>query len=71
MAMIVIKDLPESLELDHEAMLAIVGGARTRGRQPFTNRLLPHGYLLRNAAAIKPGQLYCPHKRPIDAPMSR
>lgn len=71
MAMIVIRDLPESLELDHEAMLAIVGGARTRGRQPFASRLLSHGYLLRDAAAVKPGQLYCPSKRRVDAPIPR
>ncbi|QDF96841.1 hypothetical protein CJ010_10015 [Azoarcus sp. DD4] len=71
MAMIVIRDLPESLELDHEAMLAIVGGARTHGRQPFASRLLSHGHLLRNAAAIKPSQLYCPRKRLVDAPVPR
>lgn len=35
MAHIVIKDLPESVDLDRQAMTAITGGARTRGRQPF------------------------------------
>jgi hypothetical protein len=34
MPKIVIKDLTESLDLDRKAMTAIVGGARTRGRQP-------------------------------------
>lgn len=35
MASIIIKDLAESVDLDREAMIAISGGARTRGRQPF------------------------------------
>ncbi|MFC3109305.1 hypothetical protein ACFQAT_12350 [Undibacterium arcticum] len=35
MTIIVIKDLPESVDLDRQAMVAITGGARTRGRQPF------------------------------------
>ncbi len=33
MANIVIKDLSESVDLDRKAMVAIIGGARTRGRQ--------------------------------------
>jgi hypothetical protein len=32
MATIVIKDLPENFDLDREAMQAITGGARLRGR---------------------------------------
>jgi hypothetical protein len=32
MSKLVIKDLPESIELDRAAMTAIVGGARTGGR---------------------------------------
>lgn len=35
MTIIVIKDLPESVDLDRQAMVAITGGARTRGRQTF------------------------------------
>jgi hypothetical protein len=35
MTIIVIKDLPESVDLDRQAMVAISGGARTRGRQTF------------------------------------
>lgn len=31
MAVIVIKDLPENMDLDREAMTAITGGARTGG----------------------------------------
>ncbi|GAB3539755.1 hypothetical protein GCM10027343_07720 [Noviherbaspirillum agri] len=34
MAIIVIKDLQESVELDRQAMTAITGGARYRARQP-------------------------------------
>jgi hypothetical protein len=33
MAVIVIKDLADSIDLDREAMVAITGGARVRGRQ--------------------------------------
>ena len=33
MALINIKDLPQSVELDRKAMLAIVGGARAGARQ--------------------------------------
>jgi len=33
MALITIKDLPQSDELDRSAMQAITGGARARGRQ--------------------------------------
>jgi hypothetical protein len=32
MATIVVKDLTENVELDRQAMLAVVGGARTRGQ---------------------------------------
>lgn len=35
MTIIVIKDLPESVDLDRQAMAEIMGGARTRGRQTF------------------------------------
>ena len=35
MTTIVIKDLPENVELDREAMVAITGGARTGGRPAF------------------------------------
>ena len=35
MSIIVIKDLPESVDLDRKAMVEIMGGARTRGRQTF------------------------------------
>ncbi|WP_136416581.1 hypothetical protein [Herbaspirillum sp. ST 5-3] len=40
MAHIVIKDLPDSMELDRKAMVAIVGGARTRGRQQSLGRTI-------------------------------
>ncbi|RJF96045.1 hypothetical protein [Noviherbaspirillum saxi] len=35
MASITIKDLPESIDLDHEAMVAITGGARSGRHQAF------------------------------------
>lgn len=35
MATIVIKDLPENVALDREAMQAITGGARLRGTTPM------------------------------------
>ncbi|MBI2275952.1 MAG: hypothetical protein HYU74_01230 [Dechloromonas sp.] len=38
MTTISIKDLPESVVLDREAMLAITGGARSGGSQHFSGR---------------------------------
>lgn len=43
MATIVIKDLPESVDLDRQAMLAIAGGARFRGRAGKAERPALHG----------------------------
>jgi hypothetical protein len=40
MASIVIKDLPESIDLDRQAMTAIFGGARIRGRQGSVGRTI-------------------------------
>ncbi|AJG19975.1 hypothetical protein RR42_m2589 [Cupriavidus basilensis] len=40
MAVIVIKDLPDSVDLDREAMVAITGGARTRAGHAWTQRKL-------------------------------
>lgn len=40
MATISIKDLPESVDLDRQAMLAISGGARVRGRSAPVARSL-------------------------------
>ncbi len=40
MATIVIKDLAESLDLDRQAMLAITGGARVRGRPAVLGRTI-------------------------------
>ena len=42
MAKIVIKDLTESVDLDRKAMLAITGGARTRGRQAALAHRISH-----------------------------
>jgi hypothetical protein len=35
MATIVIKDLPENMDLDHQAMVAITGGSRNRVHPTF------------------------------------
>ncbi|NMG77464.1 hypothetical protein [Aromatoleum diolicum] len=43
MATIVIKDLPENMDLDRQAMLAITGGARLRGRPAAAVRALARG----------------------------
>jgi hypothetical protein len=43
MSTIVIKDLPENIELDRQAMIAITGGARTRGPQAFRTRTMIKG----------------------------
>lgn len=40
MTTIVIKDLPENIDLDRQAMVAIMGGARTRGRPTFVGRTI-------------------------------
>ena len=42
MATIAIKDLPDSVALDREAMLAITGGARIGGSQRFLKRSMLH-----------------------------
>lgn len=40
MATIVIKDLPDNIELDREAMTAITGGSRTRGRPGLSGQTI-------------------------------
>jgi len=40
MAIIVIKDLPENVELDRQAMVAITGGARVSVRQTYLGRAI-------------------------------
>ena len=41
MAAILIKDLPDSVELDKQAMSAIVGGARSRSRSALRSYATP------------------------------
>ena len=41
MAAILIKDLPDSVELDKQAMSAIVGGARSSARPAFRSYATP------------------------------
>ncbi|WP_194726827.1 hypothetical protein [Noviherbaspirillum malthae] len=43
MSSIKIKDLPDSVELDREAMRTITGGARRAGRQASPHRSLVRG----------------------------
>jgi hypothetical protein len=43
MAAILIKDLPDSVELDKQAMSAIVGGARTRASKTLRTYATPAG----------------------------
>jgi hypothetical protein len=68
MAVIVIKDLPDSMDLDRQAMTTILGGGRTAGSQAW------HGLRRQDAARIVdwPGGL--PGKRqvmPREAPLGR
>ncbi|MGF6769904.1 hypothetical protein P3T18_002383 [Paraburkholderia sp. GAS199] len=62
MAKLVIQDLSDSVELDHEAMAAIVGGARIGARtsgllqaQPDTTRVVdfPPGFPAAHQAIVK------------------
>jgi hypothetical protein len=52
MATIVIKDLPENVDLDREAMQAIAGGARLRGRTSVQARATARG----NRSARRPAE---------------
>jgi len=65
MSIITIKDLAESIALDRQAMLAIVGGARRRGYpSPFESRVLhstrlvdyPAGFGRAHLAMTRPGK---------------
>jgi hypothetical protein len=53
MATIVIKDLRESTELDRQAMLAIAGGSRLRGRTAAVGRPAQQRVRLFDLAAAK------------------
>lgn len=53
MATIVIKDLLASSELDREAMLAIAGGSRLRGRGAVVSRPAPPRVRLFDLSAAK------------------
>ena len=64
MTTLAIKDLPENVDLDRQAMLAITGGARRGGRPNFPGRPLAGrsrlidypGSLLDNALAAPGGR---------------
>ncbi|AMR79317.1 hypothetical protein [Cupriavidus nantongensis] len=68
MAVIVIKDLPDSMDLDRQAMTTILGGGRTAGGQAW------HGLRRQGAARIVdyPGGLPGNrHVMPREAPLGR
>jgi len=52
MATIVIKDLPDNIALDREAMTAITGGARRGGRQSIAAQPLAGRTILRNTKIV-------------------
>jgi hypothetical protein len=65
MAVIVIKDLPDSVDLDREAMVAITGGARARAGQAWTPRRTGAGMRVFSYPEGFPGQpLAGTHERP-------
>jgi hypothetical protein len=55
MPSLLIKDLPDSTELDREAMLAIVGGARSGTHQNFRLRPLPRPGTVTRIVSYPPG----------------
>ena len=56
MAVIVIKDLPDSVDLDKEAMVAITGGARIRAGHAWTPRKAGGGMRVISYPGGFPGQ---------------
>lgn len=62
MTTIVIKDLPENIELDRQAMIAITGGSRTRSGQFSGTRAALRGTGILNypgnSAALQPVETY-------------
>ncbi|CAM3152741.1 hypothetical protein [Cupriavidus taiwanensis] len=68
MAVIVIKDLPDSMDLDRQAMTTILGGGRTAGGQAW------HGWRHQGAARIFDYRGGLPGNRqvmPREAPLGR
>ena len=63
MANIVIKDLPDSLELDRQAMLSIIGGARSRGQNPVFRRAHVHSAIVAQAQSLAPSGRGAPNER--------
>lgn len=62
MATIVIKDLADSIDLDRQAMHAITGGARVRGRPTVLGRTI-----FRSAGIIQPLTRPASAKAPVKA----
>lgn len=63
MTNIVIKDLPENLELDRQAMLSIVGGARSRGQTPVFRRAHVHSAVVAQSQALVQSGRQSPSER--------
>ncbi len=62
MTTIVIKDLPENVELDRQAMVAITGGARTGGYSASSGRTVLRSTSIANfptgSALKRPADVY-------------
>lgn len=58
MPTIVIKDLLESIDLDRQAMAAITGGARLRGRQPGLMPGVSPGFSLGFSTSCPPDRIF-------------
>ncbi|MBW8902153.1 MAG: hypothetical protein JF619_29495 [Massilia sp.] len=63
---IIIKDLPESVELDRQAMLAITGGARFRARPGLVGRSAARSHRLFNYASSLAGKPSPPTSKPAN-----
>ena len=72
MAIIVIKDLPESVELDRLAMLAIAGGSRFRSRATDIGRTAFRGKRIVDFSSSRAGKPSPEaHQRPAARPPSK
>jgi hypothetical protein len=66
MAVIVIKDLPDSVDLDRQAMTTILGGARTAGGQAWHGLRGQHATRIVGYPGGLPGNRYVmPQEQPL------
>ncbi|MBB3012066.1 hypothetical protein [Cupriavidus alkaliphilus] len=68
MAVIVIKDLPDSMDLDRQAMITILGGGRTAGGQAWHGLRRPGAVRIVDYPGGLPGNR---HAMPREAPLGR